>query len=189
MQTTLDWSRLATVPESFGTAWGSLDTLALERRQSMLIRGGSSSVGMAAITIAKDRRLDVFATTRQEHKRAALSAAGADHVIIDDGSAAAKVRDLAPEGVDGLLELVGPNTCIDSLKALSSNGVACISGYLEDIWEVDGAAAPRPRGSACDSRATASNVINVNSYRHVFAKIVRGVERAASTGSSTARSR
>ena len=119
VQTTLDWSRLATVPESFGTAWGSLDTLALERRQSILIRGGSSSVGMAAITIAKDRRLDVFATTRQEHKRAALTAAGADHVIIDDGSAAAKVREIAPEGVDGLLELVGPNTCIDSLKALT----------------------------------------------------------------------
>jgi NADPH:quinone reductase-like Zn-dependent oxidoreductase len=175
VQTTLDWSRLGTVPESFGTAWGSLDALALERRQSILIRGGSSSVGMAAITIAKDRRLDVFATTRQEHKRPALEAAGADHVIIDDGSAAAKVRAIAPEGVDGLLELVGPNTCIDSLKALSSNGIACISGYLEDVWEVEGAVAEAARLGVRLARY-GSDVINVNSYRHVFAKIVRGLE-------------
>jgi NADPH:quinone reductase len=175
VQTTLDWPRLGTVPESFGTAWGSLDTLSLERRQSILIRGGSSSVGMAAITIAKDRRLEVFATTRQEHKRPALEAAGADHVIIDDGSVAQRVRDVAPEGVDGLLELVGPNTCIDSLKALSSSGIACISGYLEDVWEVEEAAAEAARLGVRLGRY-GSSVINVNSYRHVFAKILRGLE-------------
>ena len=33
VQTTLDWTRLGAVPESFGTAWGSVDVLALERRQ------------------------------------------------------------------------------------------------------------------------------------------------------------
>ena len=109
VQTTLDWARLGAIPESFGTAWGSLDTLALERRQSLLVRGATSSVGLAAITIAKERRIDVFATTRQERKRAALEASGADHVIIDDGRVAEKVRAIAPDGVDGLLELVGPN--------------------------------------------------------------------------------
>jgi len=77
VQTTLDWTRLGSVPESFGTAWGSVDVLALERRQSLLIRGASSSVGMAAITIAKDRRIEVFATTRQERKRSALEACAA----------------------------------------------------------------------------------------------------------------
>ena len=55
------------------------------RRRLLLVHGGTSSVGMAAITIAKDRGLTVFATTRQEAKRAALAANGADHVLIDDG--------------------------------------------------------------------------------------------------------
>ena len=78
VETSLSWPQLGAIPESFGTAWGSLDTLELDPGQSLLVRGGSSSVGMAAITIAKDRGLTVFATTRQDGKRPALEAAGAD---------------------------------------------------------------------------------------------------------------
>jgi NADPH:quinone reductase len=175
VQTTLDWARLGAIPESFGTAWGSLDTLELERRQSVLIRGASSSVGMAAITIAKEQRLEVFATTRQERKRAALEAAGADHVIIDDGMVARKVREIAPEGVDGVLELVGPTACVDSLRALGSSGRACISGYLENTWTIDPARAEADRLRIPLARF-GSDVINVQSYRHVYAKIARGIE-------------
>jgi NADPH:quinone reductase-like Zn-dependent oxidoreductase len=175
VRTSLDWAYLGAIPESFGTAWGSLDTLGLERRQSLLVRGATSSVGMAAIAIAKERRVEVFATTRQERKRAALEAAGADHVIIDDGRVAAQVRAIAPEGVDGLLELVGPNACVDSLQAVTSTGRACISGYLEDEWDVSVATAEANRLRLPLARY-GSDVINVQSYRHVFAKILRSVE-------------
>ena len=132
---------------------------------------------MAAITIAKERRIEVFATTRQERKRAALEAAGADHVIIDDGRVAAQVRAIAPEGVDGLLELVGPGAASTRSTPSPSTGRACISGYLEDDWDV----AARGRPGAAPRRALARygcDVINVHSYRHVFAKIIRGLERA-----------
>jgi NADPH:quinone reductase-like Zn-dependent oxidoreductase len=173
--TPLDWAQLGAIPESFGTAWGSLDTLALERRQSLLVRGATSSVGMAAITIAKERRVEVFATTRQDRKRAALEAAGADYVIIDDGRVAEQVRAIAPEGVDGLLELVGPTACLDSLQALTSTGRACISGYLEGSWDTRPAVAAANRLRVPLARF-GSDVINVQSYRHVYAKIVRGVE-------------
>jgi NADPH:quinone reductase-like Zn-dependent oxidoreductase len=175
VRTTLDWPRLGAIPESFGTAWGSLDTLALERRQSLLVRGATSSVGVAAIAIAKERRVEVFATTRQERKRAALEAAGADHVIIDDGRVSAQVRAIAPEGVDGVLELVGPNTCVDSLQALASTGRACISGYLENDWDVSPAQTEANRLRVPLARY-GSDVINVQSYRHVYAKIIRSVE-------------
>jgi NADPH2:quinone reductase len=77
VDTRLDWLQLGAIPESFGTAWGTLEELSLREGQSLLVQGGSSSVGMAAITIAKDRGLTVLATTRQESKRAALQAAGA----------------------------------------------------------------------------------------------------------------
>jgi NADPH:quinone reductase-like Zn-dependent oxidoreductase len=173
--TTLDWTRLASVPESFGTAYGSLDVLALERRQSLLIRGASSSVGTAAITIAKQRRIDVIATTRQERKVAALEAAGADHVIVDDGRVAERVREVLPEGVDGLLELVGPGAALDSLNAVATTGRACISGYLEGSWEV-GAAVAHARALGVPIARFGSEVINVNSYRHVYAKILRALE-------------
>jgi len=176
VRTPLEWRSLAAIPASFGTAWGALDALGLERRQSLLVRGGSSSVGMAAIALAAERRIEVFATTRQERKRAALEAAGADHVIIDDGRAADAVRHLAPEGVDGLLELVGPTACADSLRALGSDGRACIAGSLEGNWDVGPAQAEATRLRIPLSRFD-SDVINLQSYRHVFGKIVRSLEQ------------
>jgi NADPH2:quinone reductase len=181
VQTSLEWARLGAIPESFGTAWGSLETLGLGRGQALLVRGGSSSVGMAAITIAKDRGLEVFATTRQEAKRAALEANGVDHVILDDGAVAAKVREIAPGGVGGLLELVGPLTFIDSVNALAAGGRACISGYLEGHWEVDAAAAAAERLGVGLARF-GSSVINVDSYRAIFQEIVRGVEQGRLRG-------
>jgi NADPH:quinone reductase len=73
------------------TSYGSL-TVGLDVRagQSLLIRGGTSSVGMAAAVLAKQRDLTVLATTRNPAKRAALTRVGVDHVLIDDGQIGAK---------------------------------------------------------------------------------------------------
>jgi NADPH:quinone reductase len=175
VETSLDWPRLGAIPESFGTAWGSLDQLALEPGQSLLVRGGSSSVGMAAITIAKGNGLTVLATTRQESKRPALQAAGADHVVIDDGEVGTRVREIAPDGVDGLFELVGPRTIRDSLKAVGSGGRACISGFLERDWNIEPARAEAARLGIPLSRFQ-SGTINVDSFGEIFQDIVRRVE-------------
>jgi NADPH:quinone reductase len=175
VETDLDWPRLGAVPESFGTAWGSLDQIGLEAGGSLLVRGGTSSVGMAAITIAKDQGLTVFATTRQEGKRAALEAAGVDHVVIDDGRAAARVREIAPDGVDGLLELVGPSALVDSLTAVRAGGRACISGFLEGAWNVEPARAEAERLGIPLARF-GSGTINVDTYGEIFQDIVRRVE-------------
>jgi NADPH2:quinone reductase len=72
VQTSLDWATLGALPESFGTAWGSLEPLTLGPGDRLLVRGGTSSVGMAATTLGVARGLDVLATTRQEHKIGAL---------------------------------------------------------------------------------------------------------------------
>jgi NADPH:quinone reductase-like Zn-dependent oxidoreductase len=175
VDTGLDWPRLGAIPESFGTAWGSLEQIGLRAGGSLLVRGGTSSVGMAAITIAKDRGLTVFATTRQEGKRAALEAAGVDHVVVDEGSAGAKVREIAPEGVDGLLELVGPSSLLDSLTALARGGRACISGFLEGDWNVEPARAEAERLGIPLMRF-GSGTINVDSYGEIVQDIVGRVE-------------
>src|SRR3954465_2982197 len=61
----LDWSTLGAVPEMLQTASGSL-TIGLDAQagQSILIRGGTSSVGLAAAVLAKQRNMTVLATTR-----------------------------------------------------------------------------------------------------------------------------
>ena len=57
--------------------------------QTLLVRGGTSSVRMAAISIAKQLGLIVVATTRNENKIDALHRNGADYVVIDNGQIAA----------------------------------------------------------------------------------------------------
>jgi NADPH:quinone reductase-like Zn-dependent oxidoreductase len=175
VETTLEWDQLGAIPESFGTAWGTLEQLELREGQSLLVHGGSSSVGMAAIAIAKDRGLTVLATTRQESKRAALQAAGADHVIVTDADVAPAVRTLIPDGVDGLCELVGPAALAHALGAVAPRGRVCMTGFLEGDWDTDPAAVEAKR-LGLELRRFGSNVINRANYQGIFEEIIRAAE-------------
>jgi NADPH:quinone reductase-like Zn-dependent oxidoreductase len=133
----LDWATLGAVPEMLQTAYGSL-TIGLDAQpgQSLLIRGGTSSVGMAIAVLAKDRGLTVLSTTRRADRAAVLKAIGVDHVIVDDGEIAPKVRAIVPAGVEVALELVGTPTLPDTLRATAIHGVVCFSGMLSNQWIV-----------------------------------------------------
>ena len=136
--TDVPWEKLAAIPETFLTAWGSLtEAMHVQAGQTLLIRGGTASVGMAAITIAKDMGLTVIATTRSEAKREVLFENGADHVILDTGQIAEDIRELFPEGVQAVLELVGVATLLDSLRATAPKGIVCNTGILGNAWVFD----------------------------------------------------
>ena len=133
----LDWATLGAVPEMLQTAYGSLTIgLDVQSGQSLLIRGGTSAVGMAAAVLAKERGLTVLATTRRPDRTAALTAIGVDYVIVDDGDIAAQVRAIIPAGVDTALELVGTPTLPDTLRATAIHGVVCFTGMLSNQWTV-----------------------------------------------------
>ncbi len=133
----LDWATLGAIPEMLQTAHGSL-TVGLDAQpgQTLLIRGGTSSIGMAAAILAKDRGLTVLSTTRQPDRVAALEAIGVDHVLVDAGAVATQVRAIVPAGVDAALELVGTNTLPDTLRATAVHGVVCFTGMLSNQWTV-----------------------------------------------------
>ena len=133
----LDWSILGAVPEMLQTAHGSM-TVGLDARpgQSILIRGGTSSVGMATAVLAKRHGMTVLATTRNPAKASALTGAGVDHVLIDDDDVARQVRAILPDGVDAALELVGTPTLPDTLRAVRVHGVVCFTGMLSNQWTV-----------------------------------------------------
>ena len=133
----LDWSTLGAVPEMLQTAHGSL-TIGLDARagQSILIRGGTSSVGMATAILAKQRGMTVLSTTRTPGKTAALTDIDVDHVLIDDGDVATQVRAIYPDGVDTALELVGTPTLPDTLRSVRVHGVVCFTGMLSNQWTV-----------------------------------------------------
>ncbi len=135
LTTTLDWAQLGALPELLQTAWGSLKTaLDIQAGQTLLIRGGTSSVGMMAAQLAKHFGLTVLATTRNPAKADRLRQNGVDHVLIDHGSIATEVRSLFPQGVDRVLELVGTTTLLDSLRTAAKQGMVCMSGIVGNAW-------------------------------------------------------
>jgi NADPH:quinone reductase-like Zn-dependent oxidoreductase len=131
--TTLAWDVLAALPETYLTAQGSLDALGVVPggQGRLLIRGGTSSVGMAAASIAAGYGVETAATTRRQGKVDALTAAGVDHVLVNDGgSLAANLHAIWPEGPDHVLDLVGTSTAVDSLQLVRRGGTVCMTGTL-----------------------------------------------------------
>ncbi len=131
----LPWEVLGAIPEMLHTAWSSLfQALRLEKGERLLIRGGTTSVGLAAATIAKGHGAFVAATTRRADREALLRSCGADQVFIDNGEVAANVADAASQGFHKVLELVGTTTLRDSLKCARRNGIVCMIGMVGSAW-------------------------------------------------------
>src|SRR5215469_17650225 len=95
------------------TAWGSLNkSLRLASGERLLIRGGTTSVGLAAAAISKNQGAFVAATTRRPDREKLLRASGVDQVFIDTGTIAKQVNEVSAGGVGKLLELVGTTTLL-----------------------------------------------------------------------------
>ena len=135
--TSLDWDTLGALPEMMQTAWGALNSaLRLKAGQSLLIRGGTTSVGLAATVLAKRQGATVAATTRKADRESMLRDNGADHVFIDNGEIAGDVRRVFPDGVDKVLELIGTTTLLDSLQSAARFGSVCMTGMVGNAWEL-----------------------------------------------------
>ena len=93
---------------------------------------------MAAASIASGYGFQTAATTRRPDRTGALTAAGVEYALVDDGgSLAASVRALWPEGPDYVLDLVGASTAVDSLRLVRRGGTVCVSGSLSG-WLIPG---------------------------------------------------
>jgi len=128
----LPWNRLAAVPETYFTAWGSLfECLRLQASDTLLVRGATCALGYAAIQLAKALGCKVIATTHREEKLPLLPEV--DEAVVDTGVFAGKLA-----GVTKALGAVGPRTLRDTLKAVAPEGIVCNTGVLGGVHALDG---------------------------------------------------
>jgi len=123
------WAQLANYPETFYTAFGAIKYTKLAAGQSLLVRGGTTGVGMAAIVLAKAMGMRVTATSRRADRLTALTQLGADQAVLDvDGKLA------TDEQFDGIVDMVGSVAISDTLAHLKQDGIYALVGMLSGKW-------------------------------------------------------
>lgn len=101
----ISFADAAALPVAGTTALDLTHQVELEAGQTLLVLGAGGGVGRMVLQIARAHRFRAIGVASQS-KRAPVEAAGAAFVPSGEG-AADRVRELAPEGADLLVDLVG----------------------------------------------------------------------------------
>jgi NADPH:quinone reductase-like Zn-dependent oxidoreductase len=129
IESDLPWEQLAAIPESYATAWTCLfRNLGITKGQTLVIRGATSSFGLAALNMAVDAGAKVIATTRNPERITKLEALGAHRTELEGPDLSGRIRET--KQLDAVLDLVGNSTILDSLAMLRRGGRACLAGWL-----------------------------------------------------------
>lgn len=121
----LSLAEAAAVPENHFTVWSNVfDRGALKSGEALLVHGGSSGIGLAAIQVAHARGAKVYCTVGNADKAKACLNAGADAAIdYRQEDFVQRIKDLTQgRGVDVILDMVGGDYIARNLRLLAHDG-------------------------------------------------------------------
>jgi NADPH:quinone reductase-like Zn-dependent oxidoreductase len=129
IESDLSWAELAAIPQSYATAWTCLfRNLKIQRGQTIVIRGASSALGLAAVNMAVNAGLTVIGTTVSTSSFEQLKALGVSRCEIERPDLSQHIAER--KQLDAVLDLVGNSTLLDSLSMVRRDGKVCLAGWL-----------------------------------------------------------
>ena len=129
----------ASLPETFFTVWSNVfDRGALQAGETLLLQGGSSGIGVAAIQLAKVRGAEVLVTAGSDAKCAACVALGADHAInYKTHDFQSEVQRLTKgRGVNVVLDMVAGDYVAKELACMAEDGrlvIIAVQGGVKSV--------------------------------------------------------
>lgn len=121
----LSLAEAAALPENHFTVWSNVfERGRLQAGESLLVHGGSSGIGLAAIQVAHARGAKVYTTVGNADKAKACLQAGADAAIdYRQEDFVARIKELTGgRGVDVILDMVGGDYVARNLRSLAMEG-------------------------------------------------------------------
>ena len=130
-----DFATAASIPEVFFTSNTALRTLgSLQSGERVLIHAGGSGIGISAIQIAKLIGAEVLITAGSAVKCERAAELGADVTMnYREQDFAEAVRELAPDGVDVILDVIGADYWQRNLDSLAPGGRLVLVGLMGGV--------------------------------------------------------
>jgi NADPH2:quinone reductase len=126
----LDFAQGAALVMNYHTALFALQTRGrLIPGETVLVHGAAGGVGTAALQVARGLGARTIGVVSSDDKERVARAAGADEVLRSDGPWKDEARSLSGGGVDVVLDPVGGDRFIDSLRSLREGGRLVVVGF------------------------------------------------------------
>src|SRR5687767_7836508 len=126
----LDFAQGAGLILNYHTAWFALRLRGrLAEGETVLVHGAAGGVGTAALQVAKGLGARTIGVVSTDEKEQVARDAGADEVVRSDGSWKDEAKELSGGGVDVVLDPVGGDRFLDSLRSLGEGGRVVVVGF------------------------------------------------------------
>jgi NADPH:quinone reductase len=126
----LDFAQGAGLILNYHTAWFALRLRGrLAEGETVLVHGAAGGVGTAALQVAKGLGARTIAVVSTDDKEQVARDAGADEVVRSDGSWKDEAKELSGGGVDVVLDPVGGDRFLDSMRSLAEGGRLVVVGF------------------------------------------------------------